>query len=84
MAYVITQQLVSGMADKGLTTSENIDDVLLGKTQEEINQENRKMLLTSEMYEELKASDLLEDIMYLCYDDDDEWGFGDEFDIIFD
>lgn len=37
MAYKIYQQLISGMADKGLTTTDNIDDEALGKTQKELN-----------------------------------------------
>lgn len=37
MAYKIYQQLESGMANKGLITSTNIDDNALGKTQAELN-----------------------------------------------
>lgn len=37
MAYKLYQQLISGMAGKGLTTTDNIDDDALGKTQKELN-----------------------------------------------
>lgn len=38
MAYKITQQLVSGMANQGLAKSSDIDDTASGKKQSEINE----------------------------------------------
>lgn len=39
MAYTLTQQLISGMAGKGIVNTYDIDDKIQGKTQEAINQD---------------------------------------------